>query len=105
MTLDLTDPHLGITAPDDLPQLPLVFGCRVEACAFTYLVLSPRQIRIKHDWIMSATEDWPYPDYPRKLHNATTSVSPEGDSLGEHTIEPPDDRGFSPWNQRIARDL
>jgi len=67
VTLDLTDPQLGIAAPDDLRQLPLVFGCRVEACAFTYVVPSPRQIRIKRDWIMSATEDWPYPDYPDVL--------------------------------------
>src|SRR5262249_26334582 len=57
VTLDLTDPHLGIVAPDDLSQLPLVYGFQVEACGFAYVVSSGQQIRIKRDWIMTATED------------------------------------------------
>jgi hypothetical protein len=89
VTLDLTDPRLGITAPENLAQLPLVYGLRVEACAFTYVVPSPRQIRIKHDWEMTATEDWPYPNYPDVLPRLglrlREPVPSTLDSFGEYT--------------------
>jgi hypothetical protein len=56
-----------MSPPDDLAQLPLVFPMRVEAGTITYVAESPRQIRLKRTWDLTATPDWPYPDYPETL--------------------------------------
>ena len=67
VTLDLTDDRLGVRAPDDLDQLPLVYGMCFEACALTYLLTSAQRIRLKGGWPQTSREDWPYAGYPDTL--------------------------------------
>lgn len=67
LTIDLTDEFLGITAPEDLKQVPLVYGIRVEACEMTYEATSTRQIKLKRGWELGASDDWPYANYPDTL--------------------------------------